>query len=117
MCEFPCFCRVTADYESPYTAPFFLAAGAQVAVGRTDAEWPGWVWCTNAVGESRWVPESYLRCEGAAGWLRRDYDAVELSVRAGEGVTAVSQESGWLWCINQTGQSGWLPQSHLQIDP
>lgn len=104
--------RVIADYDSPYTEPFFLKKGATVQVGCRDDEWPGWVWCTTAAGESRWVPESYLDENGR---VTRDYESTELTVNVGEWVTAVHEESGWLWCTNQSGQQGWVPLKILQL--
>lgn len=103
--------RVIADYASPYTEPFFLKKGRTVQVGRRDDQWPGWLWCTNAAGESRWVPEAYLSRDGL---VLRDYESTELEVKAGEMVTAVLEESGWLWCTNQAGQSGWVPKENLR---
>lgn len=99
--------QVIANYDSPYTEPFFLKKGETVEIGRRDNEWPGWVWCRNAAGESRWVPEAYLRRDGQ---VVRDYESTELAVKKGEVVTAVLEESGWLWCTNQSGQSGWIPK-------
>ena len=104
--------RVIADYDSPYTEPFFLKKGETVQIGRHDDEWPGWVWSTNAAGESRWVPEAYLRSDGL---VVRDYESTELVVQVGDVVTAVFAESGWLWCTNQSGQSGWVP--HKVVEP
>jgi uncharacterized protein YgiM (DUF1202 family) len=109
--DLPAAFQVVADYESPYTEPFYLKAGEQVQVGRRDDEWVGWVWCTNAGGESRWVPAAYL---GGAGHVLRDYESTELEVTVGEMVTAVHEESGWLWCTNQSGQQGWLPKKVVE---
>lgn len=103
--------RVIAGYDSPYTEPFFLKAGEIVQIGRRDEEWPGWVWCTNSTGASRWVPEAYLDGNGR---VTRDYESTELTVKVGDVVTAVFEESGWLWCINQSDQSGWVPLNILQ---
>lgn len=103
--------QVIADYNSPYTEPFFLKKGETVQIGRRDDEWPGWVWCTNAAGESRWTPDAYLCSDGQVG---RDYEATELAVKKGDVVTAVHEESGWLWCTNQSGRSGWIPAKYLR---
>jgi uncharacterized protein YgiM (DUF1202 family) len=103
--------RVIADYDSPYTEPFFLKKGEMVQVGRRDDEWVGWVWCRSSAGESRWVPEAYL---GRDGQVMRDYESTELTVKVGDVVTAVLQESGWLWCANQSGKNGWVPLNVLE---
>ena len=99
--------HIIADYDSAYTEPFFLKQGEMVQIGRRDDEWPGWVWCTNGAGDSRWVPKAYLRSDGL---VMRDYESTELTVKKGDVLTAVFAESGWLWCTNQSGHSGWVPQ-------
>lgn len=108
----PATFHVIVDYESPYTEPFLLKKGEQVQVGRRDDEWAGWVWCTNAADESRWVPEAYL---DSAGQVLRDYESTELEVKVGERVTAVHEESGWLWCTNQSGKEGWIPKKVVEL--
>ena len=46
--------------------------------------------------------------------LQRDYTATELTVEEGETVTVLLMESGWGWATNESGQSGWVPLTHLQ---
>ena len=67
------------------------------------------MWCVADRGAAGWVPEAWLD----AGTLLRDYTARELTVRAGEVVTAAFTESGWAWGTNATGGSGWVPLRHL----
>lgn len=105
--------KVIVDYQSPYTEPFFIKRGEAVQIGERDTEWPGWIWCTNAGGKSRWVPESYLHRTGDKGLAVRDYEATELSVQVGEQVTGGQEVSGWVWCTNRAGASGWVPKDNL----
>ena len=105
--------RVIADYQSPYMEPFFIPKGERLQIGERDSDWPGWVWCTNAEGISRWVPESYIHRDGNKGQAVRDYEATELSVKVGEQLTGEQEESGWVWCTNQAGLSGWVPKNKL----
>lgn len=111
----PFTCRVIADYDSPYTTPFVLQKGEPVQIGRQDTDWPGWLWCTNAAGESRWVPRAYLAQDGERGTLLRHYEATELAVKTGEILQGSQLESGWAWCTNRAGRSGWVPLNNLQV--
>jgi uncharacterized protein YgiM (DUF1202 family) len=106
-------CSVVAAYESAYTEPLVFSAGEAVAVSEKESEWSGWLWCTNRAGKSRWVPEKYVKRTGAACVLLCDYEATELSVSVGEALTMEKEESGWIWCTNQAGQSGWVPADHV----
>ncbi|MGD9315841.1 MAG: SH3 domain-containing protein, partial [Anaerolineae bacterium] len=49
--------------------------------------------------------------------MQRDYTAAELSVGVGETITAEILESGWAWASGESGDSGWIPLSHLAADP
>jgi len=109
--------RVVSDYRTPYPDPVTLKAGDVLTIGDQHSPWPGWIWCTDRDGKSAWVPESYVEREGNTGTMRRDYDATELSVRAGEELAIGEEESGWFWCTNQAGQSGWVPAEHVQVQP
>ena len=107
-------CRAVADYDTPFPTPLILSTGQQLAVGDRESEWLGWLWCTTREGNSGWVPESYVRLKGETATMRRDYDATELSVRAGEELVVEKEESGWLWCTNRAGQRGWVPANHVE---
>ena len=86
-----------------------------MTVGKRDTEYPGWVWCTEKSGKSGWVPENYLAIEGDQGVMRRDYDATELTIGAGETVALLGSESGWGWCRTVDGREGWLPLELLSV--
>ena len=57
-------CRVIEEYKSPYTDPLIMNKGEIVSIKEKDCEWSGWIWCTNTMGESRWVPENFLEIKG-----------------------------------------------------
>jgi uncharacterized protein YgiM (DUF1202 family) len=96
-----------------YPDPIAIRAGDRLAVEERESEWAGWVWCTAPGGKSGWVPERYVERRGEGATALRDYDATELTVRAGEMVTATTHEAGWRWCTNARGDSGWVPDEHL----
>jgi hypothetical protein len=108
---------VIAGYRSAYPEPFVARPGEALTARGKESDWPGWVWCTNGEGESRWVPEAYLQKQGERWVVLRAYDATELTVQAGEELVAGQEVSGWIWCTNQEGQSGWVPAEHLDFNP
>lgn len=109
--------KVLTGYRSAYPEPFVVQAGDVLIAGDRQSEWPGWIWCTNREGESRWMPGAYLRRQGEQCIALRDYDAAELTVRPGQELVATEESGGWFWCTDQDGQRGWVPAEHLICDP
>ena len=110
-------CKVVTGYRSAYPEPFVVQAGESLTAGERESEWPGWIWCTNREGESRWVPETYVQRQGETCIALRDYDATELTVRPGQEIIPGEEASGWIWCTDREGQSGWVPAEHLVCNP
>jgi hypothetical protein len=106
--------RVVSEYQSAYTDPLVIRAGEKLTASDRDSEWAGWVWCTNQMGKSRWVPEKYLARKGNDCTALCDYEATELAVRVGVILELGQEESDWVWCANQSGQSGWVPTEKIQ---
>jgi diadenosine tetraphosphate (Ap4A) HIT family hydrolase len=75
------------------------------------------VWCTDRQGRGGWIPESFIEHHGDRGILRCDYDATELEAMAGEELTVENEQSGWLWCTNRKGESGWVPAENVEVSP
>ena len=107
--------RVIKAYSSPYTEPWKMSQGEMLNVGKRDSEWDGWIWCTYSEGESRWVPERYLQIMEDTGIALCDYESTELAVKFGDLLTLGKEESGWFWCTNVEGSSGWVPSGNLEI--
>jgi len=108
--------RVIADYQAPFPDPISVHAGDKVSIDdskKTDCH--GWIWCTNQTGKSGWVPETYLDRHGNFGYLRCDYDAIELTVRVGEILTCHKEKSGFIWVTNRSGENGWVPSTHVEF--
>ena len=63
------------------------------------------------------MPVAYLERRGETMVARRDYDAVELAVQAGDDLIVTREESGWLWCTNRRGASGWVPAAAVALRP
>ena len=108
-------CRIIEDYNSPYTEPLFFKKNENVLIREKDSEWSGWIWCTNKSGQSRWIPENYLKINGNKGIIRQDYNAVELNVKIGEEYLIKNEEAEWYWVTNQEGKSGWVPIKNVMI--
>ncbi|GAC1372775.1 MAG: hypothetical protein PVS3B1_29990 [Ktedonobacteraceae bacterium] len=56
-----------------------------------------------------------LHLDSRTGSARYTYTARELTVTVGDELTTSQQESGWLWCTNQQGESDWVPLDHLTL--
>ncbi len=111
--------RVIADHQASYPDPISVQAGEELYVSGKEDNWRGWIWlwCENSAGKSGWVPRGYVERRDEKHVARYDYDAIELSVRAGEEVTLEKEESGWFWCVNQAGKSGWVPAEKIERAP
>lgn len=115
-------CRVTKDYQSSNPDPIKLQASEPFRVSeRTDC-WDNnphwiWVWCTDLRGKSAWVPKTIIHMDrdGKTGTTHYPYDATELSVTTGDELTIEQEESGWLWCVKQQGNHGWVPLAHVEL--
>ena len=106
---------VISDYDAPFPHPLRGRAGDRLSTDRSKATGiPGWIWCTAADGRSGWVPESYLRGDGANAFLLREYDAIELTVRTGDVLVIHAEESGFCWTENADGRHGWVPTTCLR---
>ena len=108
--------RVVTAYQAPYADPIIVRAGGQVSIDsarKTDCV--GWVWCTNRAGKSGWVPETYLERHGNIGYMRCDYDAIELTIQVGDILTVHKAESGFFWVTDQSGRTGWVPSTHVEL--
>jgi len=108
-------CRVIENYDSPYTEPLLMVKGEILTIGEKESEWSGWIWCTNNIGESRWVPENYLEINENQAKITRDYNATELAVSIGEKLIIHEEEAEWYWVTNQKGKSGWVPIKNVKI--
>jgi len=105
--------RVISAYQPSCLDPLVVAAGEALTITERETEWSGWLWCIDSRGKSSWVPEAYVTRRGEGAIANQDYDATELSVAVGEELTVHKAESGWLWCTNARGESGWVPADNV----
>lgn len=106
--------RVIADYQAPYPDPIQAEAGDVVVIDfGKKTEIQGWLWCANSAGKSGWVPINYIEIRGNQGTMLCNYNAIELTIRAGEKLTVHKEQSGFYWATNQSGKQGWVPVDHV----
>jgi len=109
---------VLASYVAAYADPITMKAGELLVLDGREDNWQGWtwLWCSNQQGKSGWVPQSYVKQTEQEGYVALyDYNAKELSVQIGEALLVAQFESGWFWCSDQHGQSGWVPAEHVLV--
>jgi hypothetical protein len=113
---------VKADYQASNPDPFGVGVGETFQVSEKTHAWnvnPDWIWiwCTDQRGRQGWVPKNMitLNSDDRTGTARSSYTATELTVAAGDELVAHQEESGWVWCSNQQGISGWVPLASLTL--
>ncbi len=114
--------RVIEDYEVSNTNPFSVTAGEVFHVSEKYDFWNNnpdwiWIWCTDQHGRNGWVPKNLinLHADGTKGTARYSYAATELGVVVDNELVAEKEESGWVWCINKQGESGWVPLENVTL--
>ncbi len=108
--------RANSDYTVLDRTPLELSVGQTIRLGPVDAAWPGWVWGIGPDGRGSHVPEDHLeRLDAHSAIVRKAFNARDLSVQRNEGVIALREVKGWLWCRNAGGEEGWLPEFVLSI--
>jgi len=107
--------KAKANYNSSSLDPLKFKKSDNLVVAYSSDEWPGWIWCLSNDGKGGWAPESYLEISGESAVARRDYDATELTVRMGDKLTVLDEESGWYWCALGDDEKGWVPIENLEL--
>ena len=100
--------------ESAYPDPYVFEKGERLHIEKRDAEWPGWIWCTNEKGKSAWVPEQWVELRGELCVLLRKYSSRELTVRLGEEIEWIDEVNGWMLVRNAKGEEGWIPADRIE---
>ncbi len=85
--------------------------GDQVRVLRHDDKPPGWFFGAAGVGLEGYFPLAWfaLSADGTTATARRDYDAAELTIRAGVEIECLETEAEWLLVRTAEGHQGWIP--------
>lgn len=106
--------RAISDHRPETSEPLRVGVGDMLRFERRITEWKGWIWCTTGEGLEAWVPEAWVKVEGEACTMLRDYTSRELTVRKGETLLVEETESGWAWAENSAGERGWVPLDCLE---
>ena len=105
---------VTKAYTSQYSDPICFEANATLQVERADSEFPGWFWCRAPSGREGWVHRSFLAGTAGTTTSVRAYSARELTVKDGDQATLIESLDGWVCIRLETGEEGWIPETHVQ---
>lgn len=73
-----------------------------------------WVWCVASDGKEGWIALDCLDIDNESATLKRDFNAIELSVNGGEVITVYEELAGWCWSENVRGDTGWIPRSKIE---
>ena len=107
-------CRVNSDFHPVHDNLLIIRKGEILSVRKnTNRHWSGWRFCKNASGESGWVPDRYIMVKDGMAKVLTDYAFKELHVTKGEELQIEKEISGWLWCINNNGNRGWIPVNNV----
>ena len=108
--------QVIKNHFKSYDSPPQFKDGAQVIMERRDDRWRSWIWCSDLDGRSAWIPELILSLDfNNRAILKTDYNSAELSVEIGETVIGNRILDGWIWCRNNVGNEGWVPEDNLEL--
>ena len=106
--------EVTKNHYSEFPNPLKLLKGERLSIGDKKTAFKGWIWCTTESGNSGWVPENFLKRNKSQGIMNVDYDATELTAIKGERLSVLSEESQWLWCVDNKNRKGWVPRQNVR---
>lgn len=73
-----------------------------------------WIWCKDKEGREGWIAEDVLEPEGNKARLKKDFNALELSIQTGERLEGIEELACWLLAKNDQGQIGWVPLNHVE---
>ncbi len=115
MCVSSAKYHVIQDWAVSYADPIHVCAGeALVFSGKADV-WDGhtWLWVKCASGREGWAPDDLIQPEPPYT-ARYDYNALELGCKTGQVLTGQQVKHGWVFCLAEGGQSGWVPERNLR---
>ncbi len=104
---------VKEDFKRSYEYSVKLKHGDRVIPTEGKESVKGWIWCRSMDGTEAWVPETIIVQKNGKFSVNSDYDSTELTVRKGETVKVLYENSGWFFCRKDNKDEGWLPESIL----
>ena len=109
---------VMKEYNSPYPNSIIFNKGDNVNIGNEftdDPDWKDWIWCEKNNEIKAWIPKQYVDKKKSKGILKRDYNAMELSVSIGEELKVTEIINGFGMSEKKDGTKGWVPLKNLKI--
>lgn len=98
-------------WKASYQDPIQLECGDLLELtGKFDI-WDGhkWVWAIAPNGREGWIPDNLFEFEDNTVVATSDYSAEELNCLPGEILVGKHETHGWIWCVNDRGDAGWIP--------
>ena len=88
--------------------------GETVVFARFDSRNPAWFFGRDANAVEGYFPTDWFRINQAGGTAtaRRSYDGMELSVNAGDAITAQEEYGDWV-LVTSGEHRGWIPKACL----
>ncbi|WP_298497643.1 SH3 domain-containing protein [uncultured Maritimibacter sp.] len=107
---------VTRDWVSSVSDPIRFTSGTPIDLtGREEVRHGHrWLWAI-AEGREGWVPDGVVAFVDRTPYALHDHSAVELTCQAGEVLTAIERTHGWTLCRSGSGETGWVPDGHLEF--
>ena len=108
---------VVKPHISNYPNPIHFKVGDFVKVGKTDPDFPGWIWVTTIDGNQGWAPIQFIHVDEASEYATaiKEYSAQELNTKIGEQVFLHYELNGWGWAENENQCTGWVPMRSIQL--
>jgi len=110
--------KVIKEYISPYPDSIIFKKGEIVKPGKeyTDnPNWKNWIWCEGQSNNKAWVPKQYISIENKKCIFKEEYDALEISVLAGEELLIYEEINGFVKAEKANGEIGWVPFENLKF--
>ena len=110
---------VISAHKSKVLNPIKFQVGDVVKAGKTDHEFPGWIWVSPSDGNQGWAPIQYLQLDvsGRNVIAIRSYSAQDLDTSNGEILELHWELNGWGWVGNEEKRFGWVPMDRIQLIP
>ncbi|MBV7410575.1 SH3 domain-containing protein [Maritimibacter sp. DP1N21-5] len=107
---------VTSDWVGSYTDPIRFTSGTPIDLTGREDIWHGhrWLWAI-AEGREGWVPDGVVAFVDRTPYALHDYSAAELTCSVGDMLTAIERTHGWTLCRSSEGETGWVPDGHLEF--
>ena len=107
-------CSVTESWTVTYSDPIQVSAGDPLKLNGREDIWDGytWLWAESQDGKEGWVPDCIVS-KGDHPKATKTYSAIELTCRKGQSLIAEKRLHGWVWCSDQSGKQGWVPERNL----